>query len=96
MLREMGSLSGGDPSGNGTGDQSLEAVVDRDLIQRALSCLSSEECEAIALRYGADLTVPEIAKLTGQRQTTVEGRVYRSLRKLREEMAPEAAFAMPQ
>ena len=48
--------------------------------------LSDEEREAIALRFGADLTVPEIAKLTGERLTTVEGRVYRALRKLRKEM----------
>jgi len=62
----------------------LEAVADRDLISRGLAGLSEEEREAIALRYGADLTVPEIAKLTGERLTTVEGRVYRALRKLRE------------
>jgi RNA polymerase sigma-70 factor, ECF subfamily len=46
--------------------------------------LSEEEREAIALRFGAELTVPEIARLTGERLTTVEGRVYRALRKLRE------------
>ena len=48
--------------------------------------LSDEEREAIALRFGADLTVPEIAKLTNERLTTVEGRVYRALRKLREHL----------
>jgi RNA polymerase sigma factor (sigma-70 family) len=64
----------------------LEAVEDRDFVQRALAGLSEEEREAIALRFGADLTVPEIAKLLGQPLTTVEGRVYRALRKLRERM----------
>jgi RNA polymerase sigma factor (sigma-70 family) len=64
----------------------LEAVEDRDLVKRALAGLSEEEREAIALRFGADLTVPEIAKLLGQPLTTVEGRVYRALRKLRERM----------
>jgi len=62
----------------------LQEVVDRDLIARSLAVLSEEEREAIALRFGAELTVPEIAKLTGERVTTVEGRVYRALRKLRE------------
>jgi RNA polymerase sigma factor (sigma-70 family) len=62
----------------------LQAVEDRDLVQRALAGLTEEEREAIALRFGADLTVPEIAKLLGQPLTTVEGRVYRALRKLRE------------
>jgi RNA polymerase sigma-70 factor (ECF subfamily) len=51
-----------------------------------METLSGEEREAIALRYGADLTVPEIAKLTGEKLTTVEGRVYRALRKLRDEL----------
>lgn len=63
------------------------AVEDRDALGRALKVLSDEEREAIALRYGADLTVPEIAKLTGDRLTTVEGRVYRALRKLRDELS---------
>jgi RNA polymerase sigma factor (sigma-70 family) len=64
----------------------MEEVSDRDLIRRNLALLSDDEREAIALRFGADLTVPEIAKLTGERLTTVEGRVYRALRKLREAM----------
>ncbi len=64
----------------------LEAIADRDLLNHSLAALSEEEREAIALRFGADLTVPEIARLTGEPLTTVEGRVYRALRKLREEM----------
>ena len=62
----------------------LDAVDDRDLIQRALATLAPEEREAIALRYGADLTLPEIAKLIKEPLSTAEGRVYRALRKLRE------------
>jgi RNA polymerase sigma factor (sigma-70 family) len=62
----------------------LEALAGRDALRRALGELSEEEREAVALRYGADLTVPEIAKLTGEKLTTVEGRVYRALRKLRD------------
>ena len=67
-------------------DGPLQAVEDRDAVQRALRALSPEEREAIALRYGADLTVPEIARLTGEKLTTVEGRVYRALRKLKTEL----------
>jgi RNA polymerase sigma factor (sigma-70 family) len=62
----------------------LEELEERDVLKRALATLSDEEREAVALRYGGDLTVPEIARLTGERRTTVEGRVYRALRKLRE------------
>jgi RNA polymerase sigma-70 factor (ECF subfamily) len=74
--------SGASPRSSGA----IEAVSDRDLISRNLAILSDKEREAIALRFGADLTVPEIAKLTGERLTTVEGRVYGALRKLREAM----------
>ena len=64
----------------------FELVEERDSLARALTTLSDEEREAVALRYGADLTVPEIAKLMGEKLTTVEGRVYRALRKLRQEL----------
>ena len=36
---------------------------------------------------GAGLTVPEMATVLGEPLTTVEGRVYRALRKLREALA---------
>jgi RNA polymerase sigma-70 factor (ECF subfamily) len=61
-----------------------DAVENRDLVSRALEALSSEEREAIALRFGADLSLPEMAKLLGEPLTTMEGRVYRALRKLRD------------
>ncbi|HET9718548.1 MAG TPA: sigma-70 family RNA polymerase sigma factor [Solirubrobacteraceae bacterium] len=64
----------------------LRSVDHRDELQRALAKLSEEEREAVALRFGADLTVPEIAALKGEKLTTVEGRVYRALRKLRGEL----------
>ena len=64
----------------------FDLVEERDSLTRALTTLSDEEREAVALRYGADLTVPEIAKLMREKLTTVEGRVYRALRKLRDEL----------
>ena len=74
------------PSEPATGSDALAAVENRDEIQRAMAILSDEEREAVALRFGADLTVPEIAKLLKQPLPRIEGRVYRSLRKLREEL----------
>jgi RNA polymerase sigma-70 factor (ECF subfamily) len=62
----------------------LAAVEARDELGRAMSGLSAEEREAIALRFGAELTVPEMAELLAEPLTTVEGRVYRALRKLRD------------
>jgi RNA polymerase sigma factor (sigma-70 family) len=69
---------GGDP---------FAGVEVRDELLRALNGLAAEEREAIALRYGSDLTVPEMASVLGVPLTTVEGRVYRALRKLREALA---------
>ena len=65
----------------------LASVHHRDELGRALAALSAEERESIALRFGADLTVPEIAKVLGEPLTTVEGRVYRALRKLKSELS---------
>jgi RNA polymerase sigma factor (sigma-70 family) len=55
----------------------------RDEISRALSSLSADEREAVALRYGADLPVREIARLVDEKAGTVEKRLYRALGKLR-------------
>jgi RNA polymerase sigma-70 factor, ECF subfamily len=67
-------------------EHAFSAMESRDDLVQALGALTAEERETVALRYGADLTVPEIAKLTKERLTTVEGRVYRALRKLRERL----------
>ncbi len=80
-LERAGTSRGASPDGS-----MFERVEARDALSRALVTLSEEEREAVALRYGADLTLPEIAKLAGEKLTTVEGRVYRALRKLREEL----------
>jgi RNA polymerase sigma factor (sigma-70 family) len=74
----------GERGGNAPDPPDLES---RDELYRALDVLGPGERELIALRYGADLTVPEIAKVTNERLTTVEARIYRALRKLREELS---------
>jgi RNA polymerase sigma-70 factor (ECF subfamily) len=71
---------------SGDAPDRLAAVEARDELGRAMARLSAEEREAISLRFGAELTVPEMAQVLGQPLTTVEGRVYRALRKLRDEL----------
>jgi RNA polymerase sigma-70 factor (ECF subfamily) len=68
------------------GHASYDLVDERDELRRALDQLTTEEREAVALRFGADLTVPEISRVTGEKLSTVEGRVYRALRKMRDEI----------
>ena len=59
----------------GSGSSPYEAVDDRDAVNRAMSRLSAEERDVVSLRYGADLTVPEITKLLDEKLTTIEGQV---------------------
>jgi len=67
----------------------LAGVETRQTTREALEVLSDEEREAVALRFGADLTVPEMAELLGQPLTTMEGRLYRALRRLRAEVGDD-------
>jgi RNA polymerase sigma-70 factor (ECF subfamily) len=85
---EQRALARAAPATASEGDAlaAVELVDERDALARALAKLSDEEREAIALRYGADLTVPDMADALGEKLTTVDGRVYRALRKLRAEL----------
>ncbi len=76
----------GAPAAAGWEDDALGHVEDRDAVGRAMAALPPPEREAIALRYGAGLTNPEIARVTGEKLTTVEGRVYRALGRMRDRL----------
>jgi RNA polymerase sigma factor (sigma-70 family) len=67
-------------------DPALTAVEHRDELYRALALLSDDEREALALRFGADLKLHEVAKVLGDGESAVEGRIYRALKKLRAEL----------
>jgi RNA polymerase sigma factor (sigma-70 family) len=67
-------------------DSGLAAVEHRDELQRALALLNDEEREAIALRFGADLKLRDVARVLGDGESAVEGRIYRALGKLRAEL----------
>jgi RNA polymerase sigma factor (sigma-70 family) len=69
-------------------DGAIAALGDRQAVLAALAVLSDDEREAIALRFGADLSVPEVARALGEPLQRVEGRVYRALRKLRDHLEP--------
>jgi RNA polymerase sigma factor (sigma-70 family) len=70
-----------------------EGVADRDRVGQLLAMLSQQDREIVALRFGADLTAAQIAKVTNQRLATVEGRLYRALRRLRDALEPEPCSA---
>jgi RNA polymerase sigma-70 factor, ECF subfamily len=66
-----------------------KGVADRDRVGQLLAILSQQDREIVVLRFGADLTASQIAKVTNQRPATVEGRLYRALRRLRDAVEPE-------
>lgn len=67
-----------------TGGDFVDDLLERDRIRSAVAELPADEREAIALVYGADLSQREAARALGVRLTTLQGRVYRGLRRLRE------------
>jgi RNA polymerase sigma-70 factor (ECF subfamily) len=58
-------------------------------LEAALAALGERERELIALRFGGDLTGPEIAELTGLTLANVQQILSRSLRRLRAELSAE-------
>jgi RNA polymerase sigma-70 factor (ECF subfamily) len=64
-------------------------VDDRARMLDALAGLSADERIAITLRYEADLSVPEIARLTGAPEGTIKARLHRALGRLREQLGEE-------
>jgi RNA polymerase sigma factor (sigma-70 family) len=77
-------------NGNGNGTAAHERIEARQVLMAALGTVADDEREALALRYGADLSLAEIAKVIGKPRSTVEGRVYRGLKHLRLELTGEA------
>lgn len=72
-----------------TSNGDIDAVGTRQLLMAALATLGDEEREALALRYGAELSLSEIAGVVKKPRSTVEGRIYRGLKRLREEIEEE-------
>jgi RNA polymerase sigma-70 factor (ECF subfamily) len=73
------SIAGGSP----------DQLAVRDEVGRAIAHLSADEQLVVGLRYGRDLTVPQIAAQTGLAEGTVKSRLHHSLDHLRSALAAE-------
>jgi RNA polymerase sigma factor (sigma-70 family) len=72
-------------------------AIDRLTLTSALATLSAREQELIALRYGADLTAAQIARVLDLRENTVEVALHRALSRLRVALeASEAQARVPE
>lgn len=65
-------------TGPGPEEAALNAIGDRQL-KAALARLSDEQREVIALRFGADLSGPETAQVTGRSTNAVKSLQHRAL-----------------
>jgi RNA polymerase sigma factor (sigma-70 family) len=70
-------------------DGAFDALENREALHEALAKLNDQEREVVALRFGADLTLAEIAAVIDEPRSKVEARIYRGLRKLRNRMTAE-------
>lgn len=66
-------------------------LATRDQLERAFARLEPEHAVVVALRYYADLTVPQIAARLGIAEGTVKSRLHNALRRLRVVVDPEEA-----
>lgn len=71
------------------GQRHVDRLGDRGVLLDGLATLSADERIAIVLRFEADLTVPQIARLTGAREGTIKSRLHHALRKLRARLGEE-------
>lgn len=76
-----------------TGD-SYQDVDDRLDIGRLLATLPEIDRRLLAMRYGEDFTIQDIARITGMPVGTVKSRIHRALSHLRKSMSA-AGQAMP-
>jgi RNA polymerase sigma-70 factor (ECF subfamily) len=80
--------------GGGTVEDSLERWEVHHVIRQALGELRESYRAVVVLRYFAELSVPEIAKVLGWRQGTVKSRLHRALGELRRRLEPEVAVSL--
>ncbi|HEX4305011.1 MAG TPA: sigma-70 family RNA polymerase sigma factor [Solirubrobacterales bacterium] len=83
--RALDRSGAGEP---GVAGDEVERIEQRSTVAAALAELGEEEREAVSLRYGADLSVAEVAAALGVKVSTAEGRIYRGLRNLRDLLEP--------
>ena len=69
-----------------SGFDEVQALLD---LQRIISILPEEQREIVILRFGHDLTIREIANITGIPFRTVQSRIRLALKKLKMEYGKE-------
>lgn len=79
------------PDDGGAAQDDAHSVADRDEIGRAMARLTPDEQIVLALRFGRDLEVREIARRLGQPEGTIKSRLHLARERLRAALAVERA-----
>lgn len=70
-------------------DAGPERLAEADELAGAIARLSPDHQVVLGLRYGQDMTVPQIASATGLSEGTVKSRLHHSLKNLKSALAVE-------
>ena len=68
-------------------EDAAESRSEQQVLQRAIGELSPDHRQVVALRYFADMTVPEVARASGLAEGTVKSRLFRAHQALRQQLA---------
>jgi RNA polymerase sigma-70 factor (ECF subfamily) len=82
-----------DPQPDPRLDPGSDRIAERDELGRAISRLTPDQQVVLGLRFGRDLTVPQIAAETGLPVGTVKSRLHHSLENLRASLAADERAA---
>jgi RNA polymerase sigma-70 factor (ECF subfamily) len=89
------TTAGGDFVESAAADDPTDALARRLDLQTAIARLPERDRELIALRYGADLTAREIARVVGLKTNAVEVALHRALTRLRDQVEEETVDELP-
>ena len=91
-LEEILEQDGREPVGDSDLHEELMVNEEINILKCALASLPEDYREILTLRYLNELTISEIAKITGKKSATIYVSVHRGLRLLREALVEAEPF----
>jgi RNA polymerase sigma-70 factor (ECF subfamily) len=81
--RRRAPLAGDPPADGCSSEEHLEGVLQRAAVQAALASLTPRERELLALKFHAELSNPDIARVLGVSESNAGTMLHRTITKLR-------------
>lgn len=76
-------------------EMELDSIVDRDQLERGFRRLSVEQRTVVVLHHLADMSLEQVAEVTGVPEGTVHSRLYRALSALRAALEADSRAPIP-